>query len=493
MTEISKTAARSGKVAGFSLFAVILADGLFYREPLGWTLGLYALLILAGLIWADQEDRLKSRHGIALSIAAAGLILSLILHPGVTGVIMTLLALISIGIVSRSGWVAGAWDWVDRWLQFAAAGWRCMFRDLRSLCLARPAHAARWKSIARAVLRFSPILLLAIVFIGLFAQANPVISIGIERIVNGLRTLLGQIELPEPSRVVLWAVVLMSVWALLRFQPSGLWLKWPDAAPALVQAEAFFLTPRTIASGLAVFNLLFALQNLLDIGYLWGGATLPEGMTYAEYAHRGAYPLVATALLAAAFVLVTFRQASDSSHSCLTRCLVYLWIAQNVFLTASAAWRMNLYVEVYSLTKLRVAAAIWMLLVALGLVWICARIMMRRSNGWLVNINVVTLFGVLYLCAFANISGFIARYNVRHCHEISGRGSHLDFSYLRTLGPAAIPALRWIQAQAPDDPELTERIDRALHHQQDRLEHDMCNWRGWTWRWQRLMHHQGRE
>jgi len=38
---------------------------------------------------------------------------------------------------------------------------------------------------------------------------------------------------------------------------------------------------------------LFAIQTVLDIQYLWRGAALPDGMSYATYAHRGAYPLIA--------------------------------------------------------------------------------------------------------------------------------------------------------------------------------------------------------
>nr|WP_280526934.1 ATP-binding protein [Rhizobium ruizarguesonis] len=53
-----------------------------------------------------------------------------------------------------------------------------------------------------------------------------------------------------------------------------------------------------------LFNALFAVQTLLDLVYLWGGADLPDHMSHAEYAHRGAYPLIATALLAAGFILV---------------------------------------------------------------------------------------------------------------------------------------------------------------------------------------------
>ena len=49
------------------------------------------------------------------------------------------------------------------------------------------------------------------------------------------------------------------------------------------------------------------MQTGLDLAYLWGGLALPDGMSHAEYAHRGAYPLVVTALLAAGFVLIAMR------------------------------------------------------------------------------------------------------------------------------------------------------------------------------------------
>jgi hypothetical protein len=58
---------------------------------------------------------------------------------------------------------------------------------------------------------------------------------------------------------------------------------------------------------LVIFNAMFLVQNILDAMYLWGGKQLPAGLTYADYAHRGAYPLMATALLTAVFVLLALR------------------------------------------------------------------------------------------------------------------------------------------------------------------------------------------
>ncbi|NTU96117.1 MAG: DUF4173 domain-containing protein, partial [Bacteroidales bacterium] len=41
-----------------------------------------------------------------------------------------------------------------------------------------------------------------------------------------------------------------------------------------------------------------------------------------------------------------------------------------MFLVFSAGWRLWLYVTVFSLSRLRVAAGVWMFLVACGLIWI---------------------------------------------------------------------------------------------------------------------------
>ena len=56
----------------------------------------------------------------------------------------------------------------------------------------------------------------------------------------------------------------------------------------------------TITGSFLALNALFALQTAMDMTYLWGGVALPDRMTYASYAHRGAYPLIVTALLAGA-------------------------------------------------------------------------------------------------------------------------------------------------------------------------------------------------
>ena len=222
------------------------------------------------------------------------------------------------------------------------------------------------------------------------------------------------------------------------------------------------------------------------MAYLWGGVTLPADISYASYSHRGAYPLILTALLAAGFVLAAMNPGGPGERSKVIRPLVYLWVAQNVLLVASSILRLDLYVQIYLLTWWRVAAFIWMLLVAFGLLLIVTRIVLNRSNEWLVRVNLVTLTVTLYICSLVNFAAVIADYNVSHSREVSGKGVQVDINYLVHLGPQALPAIdRAIQLRGAD-PTLVSRRNCLVEQQRN----DMASWRAWgfrSWRLQRTL------
>jgi hypothetical protein len=197
-----------------------------------------------------------------------------------------------------------------------------------------------------------------------------------------------------------------------------------------------------------------------------------------------------TALLAAAFVIIAVRPDSDVERSRTIRGLVFLWTAQNVLLVISSILRLDLYVAVYSLTSLRVAAFVWMLLVAVGLVLIVARIALARSNAWLIQMNAAALALTLYACGFINFPHIIAAYNVDHSRELSGQGVPLDVGYLLSLGPQTIPALDRYFALRPA--VLPSRVAGNVVCQaarRDRLAAAHLarqqDWRAWSYRdWQ---------
>jgi Domain of unknown function (DUF4173) len=153
-------------------------------------------------------------------------------------------------------------------------------------------------------------------------------------------------------------------------------------------------------------------------------------MTAAEYAHRGAYPLLVTALLAGGFALAARPFAAEDRR---LRMLLLLWLAQNVALTVSALLRLELYVEAFGLTYLRLHSAIWMGLVAAGLGLTGWQVWRGLPNGWLVLRAAGLGIGVLYTACFVNFAAIIAAENLSR--------EEFDGSYVCSLGPTAAGAI----------------------------------------------------
>ncbi|TIM39882.1 MAG: DUF4173 domain-containing protein, partial [Mesorhizobium sp.] len=187
----------------------------------------------------------------------------------------------------------------------------------------------RWRKAARRLgrrrIRFAAIavwvmpLTLGAVFLALFGAANPVVEYWLSLI--DLLALLEFIQLP---RLAFWLLVLAGVWAFLRPRLPRVLRRIPrvvlpvpvgrvTTTKPVTAIEDIIFGKAAILRALVVFNILFAMQTALDATYLWGGIALPDGLTYAAYAHRGAYPLIVTALLAAGFVLAALRPGSTTS------------------------------------------------------------------------------------------------------------------------------------------------------------------------------------
>jgi Domain of unknown function (DUF4173) len=319
-----------------------------------------------------------------------------------------------------------------------------------------------------------------VVFLALLSSANPLIERRLMQV--DLYFLLGLLDV---RRIWSWIWVACLIWPVIHRRNKAKPVRKPEHnfAAALPSAPGYLLGVQAMSRSLILFNALFALQSVLDLTYLWGGANLPDGMSHAEYAHRGAYPLIATALLAAGFVLIAMRPVGPAEQSRLIRPLVVLWIGQNILLVISSIFRLDLYIAAYSLTYLRLAAFIWMGLVAAGLLLILIQIVRRKSNSWLVSANAATLALVLYGCCFINAPRLIAAYNIEHSREIGGTGPSLDLAYLRGLGPQALPALEAHIKQIPALRAIAEgRRDCWRHEHSVRLE----NWRAWSFRTWRL-------
>lgn len=458
-----------------TILLVLLADLLLLDEPAGWTIGLFSAVVM-GAILLHNPGLLQMRQVKIISGLTAGLCLAAVNQPSTLNITFLALGLASLAIADCSAWHRNALLWAESMAQFALSLIHKLYYDCRL-----------WRSVAKCQPDSGKLVFIlkgwllptgfAIAFIFLFIQANPVIDNWVADIDLGKL-----VEYLTFERFIFWILCTSVVWAFIhpvvielnRASHHSNWRSVTD----LFRQDA--VTPSLI-----LFNLLFSLQTIMDGIFLLGGATLPEGVTFAGYAHRGAYPLVIAALLAGLFVLIAFRPGSNVPQTRILRIMVYLWIGQTILLVGSSIWRMTLYVEVYSLTYLRLAAFIGMGLIACGLSWIIARIVWQRSNLWLINANALTVLAVLYVCCFIPFGSIIAHYNTRHNIEIAGNGYMLDLGYLHRIGADALPALEWYQEHLPH-----ANSNRAKYTLQMRnaifSELQTMSWREWTWQRHRI-------
>ena len=430
------------------------------------------LLSLAALGWVATLCLLRPavRRDRAARMAAAAatlFVLAMIDDPSPLAELLFLVAIMLAALLPRRRFDNAA-IWVPRLCWLGVTALVAPLRDLGWLARARASRDPGVSLHAVAAALVLPVMGGAL-FLALFANANPLVAMA-----------FAGIALPDAATVVwrglLALAVLLPIWTTLRPHPAVTAWDGPAGAPALPKPGI-----ASLILSLATFNAIFAIQNGLDLIFLWSGAPLPAGVTMADYAHRGAYALIVTALLAALFVLTTLRPGSASAAHPLVRRLVTVWIAQTLLLVASSALRLADYVDAYGMTVLRLAALIWMALVATGLVLILWRLLAARSAAWLINANALAAALVLAGCAFVDLGATAAAWNVRVALARGRAGPPLDLCYLERLGSSALVPLATLERHA-GTPRLRDRLATLRWTIQAQTTAEQASWHGWTFR-----------
>jgi Domain of unknown function (DUF4173) len=466
---------------GLVVLLVGFGDWLFWQRQYGiGNIGIYGLAMLAAL-FIVRPATLRSPLGIVASLATALYCVAIIVDIGVLSVILFWTALSIAALAPFASKLEDGWQWF----------WRLVLHGVMSLFnpildaiglkkLAKRSGPRKFGVRAAFSLLALPVIG-GTIFFALFVQANPVL----EKMVKGL-------SLPAADSVLLfrfivWSVVAALIWSVLRpwRHKKHKAMVAPVTNNPQPAVQGAIVSLASIQLSLLVFNALFAMQNGMDLAFMTGLVPLPDDMALAEYAHRGAYPLVATALLAGLFVLTMLQPGGIAARDKVARLLVIVWIVQNVILVASSMLRTWDYVEAYSLTQFRIAALAWMVLVALGLALVCWRMLANKSGGWLINANLLTTGLMLSVFCFVDTAGVAARWNVAHAREVGGRGYYIDLCYLGRMDAAAILPLMSLEARP-----LPEEFRKRVKHVRQFAQADATSWyehRGWTWRTERIL------
>jgi hypothetical protein len=209
---------------------------------------------------------------------------------------------------------------------------------------------------------------------------------------------------------------------------------------------------------LTAINLLFLSFVWIQFAYLFGGRAniRLDGFTYAEYARRGFFELVAVSFLTLALILSlnSVTRRTRSRHTLTFNSLSSLMVALVLVMLVSAFQRLQLYEMAFGYTQIRLyvhvfivwlgVVFIWFLIV---LWWPWRNVPWRNSSDRIIvdtgTVNrfaigaFVAVLGFLITLNIINPDAFIANQNLNRYYQ-TGK---LDPSYLASLSADAIPEI----------------------------------------------------
>ena len=234
---------------------------------------------------------------------------------------------------------------------------------------------------------------------------------------------------------------------------------------------------------LGLLDLLFLAFVLVQFRYLFGGAALvqvSESLTYAEYARRGFFELVAVATLLLPIVLLLdwLARVDHPRDVRVYRALAGLLAVLLFVVIVSALQRMRLYTQEYGLTELRLYTTAFMLWITAGAVWYLATVLRDHRERFLFG-SLVAGLAVAGILNAISPDEMIVRTNAAR----QDAPARFDGSYTSSLSADAGPALIEALPSMPAGQRVT--VARRLLWRWESAQAE--DWRSWNYgRWRSL-------
>lgn len=201
--------------------------------------------------------------------------------------------------------------------------------------------------------------------------------------------------------------------------------------------------PNEVFTGVSLFlmlNIVLFIVNGLDIYFVFIKQILPEGITISQYVHNGTNALIASVILASIIILFYFRgYLNYYSGSKWLKGLAYVWIAQNLVLIFSTAYRNGMYIDGFGLTQKRIGVLIYLLLTCVGLITVAMKIALTKNNWFLFRKNTWAIYLTLVAYALVDWDSIITNYNLHHFEK--DKTMEIDQRYLVNLEHTNLAAL----------------------------------------------------
>ena len=209
-------------------------------------------------------------------------------------------------------------------------------------------------------------------------------------------------------------------------------------------------------------NLLFAAFLIVQFQYFFAGqANISiEGFTYAEYARRGFFELVAVALISLGlfYLMSMITRCETKREKLLFNGLGALLLLQVGVMLVSAFQRLSLYEAAYGFTQLRTVTHVFMIWLGVLLAVVLLMQLLNRLRHLALALFLV-LLGFSLTLNLLHVDAFIAKRNLEH----AAAGNKLDAYYLVwNLSSDGVPVLFEHFLSPETSPEMQKTLGAVL-------------------------------
>ena len=442
-------------VAIAGLMMGLIGNVLFYATPIGINVYLYVVLgalVAFGLLIYFRRPIVRKHAVFIFPAALFALLLAVRLAPELvffnTAALLGSL-LIVVHFTGTARFLGGDWlqplqrafetmviDWIDSLRAVVPDSLRWIMRTELDDHL-----IATLRSLLRGLLITAPVVA---IFALLLSSADAVFGHVAGQVVTFFlpHSVPGLFE--QGVMIAVFSVMaLTAFWTMLGKTP----IVWSDTSPR-AKTRPFRLNIIEASMLLGSVNVLFIAFVVIQARYFFGGQAniTAQGYTYAAYARRGFYELLAVSCMTMALLVtleaLTSRKREEEN---VFRGLVALMVGLTLVILVAAFQRLSLYEHAYGYTRIRVMSSTFMIWLALLLGALLVAILWHR-RVWFWAGCVIAGLGFVLTLNVMNMDGFIAAHNITRFAE-SGK---LDVSYLLTLSDDALPTI----ASLVDNPDL---------------------------------------
>lgn len=188
---------------------------------------------------------------------------------------------------------------------------------------------------------------------------------------------------------------------------------------------------------ISMINILLLIVNIIDFNWVWIGFEYSQDFDLKQFVHEGTYLLILSILISIAIMIYFFRANLNFYPGVKNlRIIAYIWIAQNVFLTASVAIRNLHYIDYFGLAYKRIGVFFFLALVILGLITLFFKIKKQHSTFKMIKLNSWAVYIGFVLFAVPDWDVIIAQKNLSHPLK-----NNIETSYLLTLDDKVLPLI----------------------------------------------------